>query len=184
MYISVMRYGLRATNPLEWIVLHAKKVPLPILDVIVAPIQTRTLIAAERVGLLTALSDGPACLGALAARLTLDSECLGLVLRVLRAMDYVEQTADEWRLSDLGERYFGKASNESYHAFVEYGAPNWKMVDQPHSMRRKVRLLRAAEARSVSCAERSPYRLRSCGRRTVPVAVKSARDPKSTRRAP
>jgi SAM-dependent methyltransferase len=108
----------------------AKKVPVPVVDVIVAPIQTRALIAAERVGLLAALSEGGATLGALAERLTLDAECLGLVLRTLRAMDYVERRGDEWRLSRQGARYFGKGARESYHAFVAYGAPNWSMIDQ------------------------------------------------------
>jgi SAM-dependent methyltransferase len=45
-------------------------------------------------------------------------------------MGYVEQHADAWQLSSLGERYFGKGAVEPYHGFVEYGASHWGMLDQ------------------------------------------------------
>jgi SAM-dependent methyltransferase len=128
--MAAMRFGIRPQNPIEWIALQTKKIPAPILDVIVGPLQARAWIAAERVGLFAALAEGAASAGELAARLKLDAECLALVLRVLRAMEYAELSGERWQLSELGERYFGKDAPESYRAFVAYGGPQWDLIER------------------------------------------------------
>jgi 2-polyprenyl-3-methyl-5-hydroxy-6-metoxy-1,4-benzoquinol methylase len=128
--VEIMRYGIRPSDPLEWFALYTKKIPVPILDVLLGPLQARVLMTAGKVGLLAALADGSAASQELAERLELDVECLGLVLRVLRAMGYVELRSSTWKLSKLGERYFGNQAEESYRAFVEYGPPQWTMIER------------------------------------------------------
>ncbi|MBX7192569.1 MAG: methyltransferase [Sandaracinaceae bacterium] len=125
-----MRYGAVATNPPEWFALQMGMVPLPILDTLLGPIQGRALIAAERLGLFEALSAGPATAEALAKTRGLDRECTTLVLRLIRAMGYVDLADGRFALSKLGEAHFGRAARESYRAFVEYGLPQWEMVSR------------------------------------------------------
>lgn len=125
-----MRFGAAATNLPEWLAMKMGLVPLPILDVLIGPLQARALIAAERTGVLDRLAEGPATAAEVARARSLDEECTGLLLRVLRAMGYVELRDGTFSLTEPGERYFGRAARESYRAFVEYGLPQWQMVDR------------------------------------------------------
>jgi hypothetical protein len=129
-----MRYGAVETNLGEWLALKLGKVPLPILDVLLGPLQARALIAAGKTGVLGRLARGPATTEALARELTLDAECLRLVLRVLRAMGYADLrhgagAESTWSLTAIGKRHFGEDAEERYDAFVDYGPPQWTMVE-------------------------------------------------------
>ncbi len=125
-----MRFGADATNVPEWFAMKMGLVPLPILDVVIGPVQARALVAAERTGVLEHLSRGAATAAEIARAQGLDEECTTLVLRVLRAMGYVKLDGTAFALSDNGEKYFGRAAREPYRAFVEYGLPQWQMVDR------------------------------------------------------
>lgn len=123
-----MRYGATPRNFGEWMAFRLGKVPVPILDVVLAPVQMRALVAAERAGVLRRLARGGATTSVLAKELSLDGECLRLTLRVLRSMGYAELSGERWELSAFGRRHFGERAEESYAAFVEYGAPQWEMI--------------------------------------------------------
>ena len=73
-----MRYGVIPTRFIEWLALLLGKAPLPVFDSLLAPVQARALIAAQRAGVLTRLGRGPASVQGLAHELSLDAECLGL----------------------------------------------------------------------------------------------------------
>jgi hypothetical protein len=93
--------------------------------------QARALIAAHRAGVLTRLDRAPAATDELARELSLDAECLGLVLRLLAAMGYVEHVSGtRWRLTRVGARHFGARASSPCAAFVEYGAAQWDIVEQ------------------------------------------------------
>jgi hypothetical protein len=124
-----VRYGAVQTNIGEWVALKLGKVPLPILDVLLGPLQARALIAAGKTGVLGRLARGGATTEALARELTLDAECLRLVLRVLRAMGYADFRGSTWSLTAIGKRHFGEDAAERYDAFVDYGPPQWTMVE-------------------------------------------------------
>lgn len=126
-----MRYGVIPTRLIEWLALRLGKAPLPVFDSLLAPVQARALIAAQRAGVLKELGRAPASTDALARALSLDAECLGLVLRLLRAMGYVERRpGDLWRLTRLGVRHFGARASSPCDAFVEYGPTQWAIVEQ------------------------------------------------------
>ena len=129
-----MRYGSIASNVGEWLAFRLGKAPLPILDVLLGPIQARALVTAGEVGLLDRLARGSFTTPALATELGLDPECLRLVLRVLRAMGYVELRTGTWSLSAIGKRHFGAEAPERYDAFVGYGGPQWKMIENLRSV--------------------------------------------------
>ena len=125
-----MRYGTIASAVGEWLALKLGKIPLPILDVVIGPTQARALMAAGRAGVLARLARGPVGTEPMARELALDPECLRLLLRVLRAMGYVELERGSWLLTPAGLRYFGPAASERYDAFVSYGPPQWTMIEQ------------------------------------------------------
>jgi O-methyltransferase domain len=125
-----MRYGTNASNVGEWLALKLGKVPLPILDVVLAPLQSRALMVAVRRGILQRLARAAATTDALASDLALDRECVGLVLRLLRSMGYLEIDDNTWALSAVGRRYFGEDASEPYSAFVEYGPAQWEMIEK------------------------------------------------------
>lgn len=129
--VEGMRYGSQATNVGEWVAFRLGKVPVPILDLLLGPLQSRALIAAGNAGVFERLALGSAHVEALAKELALDAECLRLVLRVLRAMGYVELRQDHtWELSALAKRHFGGGAPEPYEDFVAYGPPQWNMIEK------------------------------------------------------
>lgn len=125
-----MRYGLAASNPAEWLAFKVVDLPLPILDALVGPIQARALMAAQTAGVFRKLGRGPATAAKLADDLALDAECVRLLLRVLRGMGYVTLDAGTWSLSSAATRWFGEQAKESYAAFLDYGPPQWKMIER------------------------------------------------------
>ncbi|MDB4975882.1 MAG: O-methyltransferase family 2 [Myxococcaceae bacterium] len=124
-----MRYGTIPTRAAEWLALRLGQVPTPMLDTLLGPMQTRTLLAAQRFGLLARLSSR-ASVSTLARELALDEECLGLVLRVLQAMRYVRKRGDTWELSRHGRRYFGPGAPKPCSAFIEHAASQWTMMER------------------------------------------------------
>lgn len=131
-----MRYGVAPTNLTEWVGLKVVRVPvpLPVADTILGPLQSRALIVAEQTGVLRKLSRGPATVKTLAEHLALDPECLRLVLRVLRGMGYVASSgspsAQSWSLTRAAKRWFGERAKEPYEAYVQYGPPQWRMIER------------------------------------------------------
>lgn len=116
---------MHVSTLLEWVANKARKIPVPILDVIVGPVQAQALIAAVRYGLFRELAQGPLSQAELAQRCKVDEECLGLVARVVRAMGYLELDAGAYRLSATGRYYFGPDAPEPYSDFVAFGLAQW-----------------------------------------------------------
>ena len=125
-----MRYGIIATRAAEKLALLLGKVPTPMVDAVLAPMQTRTLMVAQRCGLLTRLGAGPASVSMLASELSLDEECLGLVLRVLQVMEYAAVERGQWRLSRQGQRFFGPRAALPCSAFLEHAYSQWTMMER------------------------------------------------------
>jgi hypothetical protein len=118
------------TRWVERLALRLGQAPQPVLDTLLAPLQARALMAAQRAGVLARLDRAPAPAATLARELGLDAECLTLVLRVLCAMGYVVQRGTIFRLSALGRRHFGARASAPFAAFVDYGPPQWTMIEQ------------------------------------------------------
>jgi hypothetical protein len=125
-----MRYGTIPRGLKERLAAWIGAVPYPMLDVLVAPIQARALIAAERAGVFKALSDGPSTTKELASRLSLDLSCLDLVLRVVSSMGYVKGRSRKWSLSPLGRKHLGVGAKVPFGDFVAFGAPQWDWISR------------------------------------------------------
>lgn len=125
-----MRYGTIPTDLKERLATLLGVVPYPMLDVLVAPLQARALIAAQRSGVFNALAEKEAPTHLLGSRLKLDQSCLELVLRLLASMGYVKRRASAWSLTRMGRRHFGPGAPRSLGDFVAFGAPQWNWIGQ------------------------------------------------------
>ena len=125
-----MRYGTIPKGLKENLAVIFGVVPYPMLDVLVAPLQARALIAAERASVFRMLGEGPTTTAPVAARLNLDESCLELVLRVLASMGYVKRRGGLWSLTRLGLRHFGPTASSAFGNFVAFGAPQWEWISR------------------------------------------------------
>lgn len=125
-----MRYGTIPKGLKESLAALLGVVPYPVLDVLVAPIQARALIAASRASIFQALGEGAASTSDLARHLALDESCLDLVLRLLASMGYVKRRASAWSLTRLGLKHFGPAAPNPFGDFVAFGAPQWEWISR------------------------------------------------------
>jgi SAM-dependent methyltransferase len=125
-----MRYGTIPKGLKERLATVLGVVPYPMLDVLVAPMQARALIAAERAGIFKALGEERASTPALAKRLGLDGSCLDLVLRLVSSMGYVQRRGSAWSLSPLGRKHFGVGAPRPFGDFVAFGAPQWDWISR------------------------------------------------------
>jgi cyclopropane fatty-acyl-phospholipid synthase-like methyltransferase len=125
-----MRYGTIPKGLKEYLADFLGVVPHPMLDVLVAPLQARALIAAERASVFRMLGEGSATTAEAARRLNLDESCLDLVLRLLSSMGYVKRRGGLWSLSRLGQKHFGPKAPNPFANFVAFGAPQWEWISQ------------------------------------------------------
>jgi SAM-dependent methyltransferase len=123
-----MRYGTIPEGLKESLAAFLGVVPYPMLDVLVAPLQARALIAAERASVFSSLASQPATSGELAKSLSLDLSCLDLVLRLLASMGYVKHRDAVWSLTRLGRKHFGPGAPNPFGDFVSFGAPQWEWI--------------------------------------------------------
>jgi len=125
-----MRYGTIPKGLKERLAVLLGVVPHPMLDVLVAPVQARALIAAARASVFKALGEKDEDTAGLARRLGLDESCLDLVLRLLASMGYVKRRASLWSLTRLGLKHFGPAAPSPFGDFVAFGAPQWEWISR------------------------------------------------------
>ena len=125
-----MRYGTIPRGLKERLATVLGVVPYPMLDVLVAPVQARALIAASRASVFKALGEKAAGTADLARGLALDESCLDLVLRLLASMGYVKCRASLWSLTRLGLKHFGPEAPNPFGDFVAFGAPQWEWISR------------------------------------------------------
>ena len=125
-----MRYGTIPRGLKERLAAFFGVVPYPMLDVLVAPLQARALIAASRASVFKALGDLKASTPDLARRLALDESCLDLVLRLLASMGYVKRRGSDWSLTRLGLKHFGPSAPNPLEDFAAFGAPQWEWISR------------------------------------------------------
>jgi hypothetical protein len=123
-----MKYGTIPENIFESLALLAGRVPVPLLDAIYSLMKARSLMAGVRLGVFTALADGPRTAAEVAAARSLDAECTGLLLRMLTFSEYVEQEGDRFSLGALGRRYMLPGAPKELWGFCEWNYTQWDFV--------------------------------------------------------
>jgi SAM-dependent methyltransferase len=127
-YALPVRYGTIPKGVKERLAALLGAVPYPMLDVLVAPVQARALIAASRTSVFKALGEQARSSADLARALVLDESCLDLVLRLLASMGYVKRRDSVWSLTRLGLKHFGPHASNPFGDFAAFGAPQWDWI--------------------------------------------------------
>ncbi len=105
-------------------------VPEPIFDSYVALMQARTLMVAWKVGIFDALEAGPAPAAALAQRLGVTEDGLGVVLPALHALGYLTaEGEDTFALSGKGRRTLTRDGRRSVVDWMAFCEDMWEAFD-------------------------------------------------------
>jgi hypothetical protein len=124
-----MKYQLVADNPIEQQALESGLVPLPVLDTLLPVVQVRAIMAGVHLGIFEALGKGSATADEVARSLSLDAECVGLLLRVLVCAGYVTREADEYRLTELSQHTLLADSRRTLSGVVEWSYFEWNWIE-------------------------------------------------------
>ncbi len=124
-----MRYQLVASNPMEEKALGAGKVPVPVFDTLLPIIQSRAIVAGVRLKIFERMGGEAHTVGYLAQSLSLDGECLELVLRVLVCAGYVTRHGDEYRLTELAQSTLLPDSDTRLSGMVEWNCFTWAWIE-------------------------------------------------------
>jgi predicted O-methyltransferase YrrM len=110
--------------------LESGKFPLPVLDTLLPLVQTRAIMAAGRLGIFDGIGHESRTAGQLAHALSLDAECLELVLRVLQCAGYVTLERNQYRLTELARNTLLPDSPSKLSAYVEWSYFQWGWIEQ------------------------------------------------------
>jgi SAM-dependent methyltransferase len=124
-----MKYQIVATNPNEEQALQSGNVPLPVLDTFLPVVQARAIMAAVHLGIVAAFGHDTRTAKELAHSLSLDSECLELLLRVLQCAGYVTSHRNQYRLTELAENTLLADSPSRLSTFVEWSYFQWGWIE-------------------------------------------------------
>jgi hypothetical protein len=124
-----MRYGVIPTRLAERLALWIGRVPLPIADCLLPLMQTRSLMAAVRLGIADALAAGEHEAGGIATRCDLDSGTVEMLLRVLASARYVSARRGRYRLSALGRRTLVRGAPDEARGYVLFNYVQWEFIE-------------------------------------------------------
>jgi predicted O-methyltransferase YrrM len=125
-----MKYQLVPDNPMEEKALKSSPVAKPLFDPFLPPIQARSIMAGVRLGIFKAIGQRTRPAEEIARELSLDSECLQLLLRVLTCAGYVNQQGDQYRLTELTRMTLLPDSPVQLSGWVEYNYVHWNVIDK------------------------------------------------------
>lgn len=124
-----MKYGIIPENIVERIVLMMGKVPLPVIDVLFTLMKARVLMAGVSLGIFEAMREGWHTVPDLAQKLSLDQECLRMLLRTLVFGEYLQQRGNEFSLSKNGKRFLVSDSAMDFSGYVLWNYTQWDFVE-------------------------------------------------------
>ncbi|MFH8984960.1 class I SAM-dependent methyltransferase [Streptomyces varsoviensis] len=100
-----MRFGLMASNPLEWLLVKFNLIARPVLDTQVAGTYVHVIMAAVKVGLFDALAAGPATAEKIAAGCGTHPDSTAKLLPALASSGYLRARGDQYELSPLSRKW-------------------------------------------------------------------------------
>jgi len=128
-----MRYGMKPQGLLERVAVWLGRVPAPAVDVLVPLVQARAIMAAVRLGIVTALDSRAGSVAELSSRLGLDCGGTALVLRVLSAAGYVSCRRGSYRLTPLARRTLLPGGAQPCSDLVRFNYSQWNFVRELES---------------------------------------------------
>lgn len=124
-----MKYGVIPTNLVERLALATGKIPVPLIDAIYSLMKARAIMAGVKLGIFEALRDGRRTVDDLARALTLDRECLDLLLRTLVLCEYLIQEDGGYALSKLASRTMVIGAKTEFYGFLLWNYTQWDLIE-------------------------------------------------------
>jgi len=112
-------------NPVEWLLNKANVIPFPVADTFVAMIQTRTIMAAARLGVFASLSKGPNSAAELARNLSCKERGIKALLDALVGCGYAVESQGQYRLSRRARKWLGTDSPHSIINYINFKYYTW-----------------------------------------------------------
>src|SRR5512147_484596 len=135
-----MRYGLIPTRVAERLAAWFGRVPVTIGDCLLPLLQTRSLMAAVRLGIVDALGRREMPAPEVARACGLDADSVEMLLRVLVSARYISMrppSADRqarYRLSPLGLRALLPGGSVEARGYVQWNYVQWDLVENLESL--------------------------------------------------
>ncbi len=124
-----MKYGPIPTTIPEHLALLLGRVAVPVLDANFSVLKARSLMAGVRLGVFEALRERHQSAQQLAGLLSLDADCLELLLRVLVDAEYLVQRDDRYGLSKLGRRTLTAGAAKELVGYVLWSYTIWEFAE-------------------------------------------------------
>ena len=123
-----MKYRAVPDTQGEATALASGQFALPVVDLMMPLLQTRSLMAGVRLGLFEALHVGAGTATDVARELSLDAEGVELVFRVLVCAGYLVRTGDRYALTDLARKHMLRNGPLSLSGFAEFNYLSWEWI--------------------------------------------------------
>jgi 2-polyprenyl-3-methyl-5-hydroxy-6-metoxy-1,4-benzoquinol methylase len=114
---------------MERVALACGKVPVPVLDAVLGPLQTRAIMTGVSLGVFEALRDGANTAAGLALQLGLDTRALDLLLRTLVMSDYLVQRGDSYALSPMGRKTMVTDAPMQMVGYLRFNYAQWEFIE-------------------------------------------------------
>jgi SAM-dependent methyltransferase len=141
-----MRYGLIPTRLAERFAVWFGRVPVPIGDCLLPLLQTRSLMAAVRLGVVDALGRRETAAADVARSCGLDPDAVEMLLRVLVSARYVSMRTEparhsgpaqtRYRLSPLGVRTLLPGGALDARGYVQWNYVQWDLIEKLENLLR------------------------------------------------
>ena len=125
-----MKYQMVPENPMEEKALKSSPAARPLFDPFLPPLQARSIMAGVRLGIFKAIGQKARTAEELSQELSLDAECLELLLRVLTCAGYVTCQGNRYSLTELTRMTLLPDSPMQLSGWVEYNYIHWNVVDK------------------------------------------------------
>jgi predicted O-methyltransferase YrrM len=125
-----VKYRLVGDHQIEEEYLQTGMVPRPLFDVFLPVLQARSIMAGVRLGIFKAIAHEAMAVKELARMLSLDAECVELLMRVLVCAGYVNRQGDKYRLTVLARNTLLPDSPIPLSWFVEFNYQQWDAVNR------------------------------------------------------
>jgi len=131
-----MRYGIIPTRLAERLALWFGRVPVGVADSFFPLVQTRSLMAAVRLGIAEAIGTSETSAAEIARSRNLDAGAVDMLLRVLVSAGYLSVTRRSsnkpafYRLSSLGRRTLLPGSPLESRGYVMWNFVQWNLVEK------------------------------------------------------
>jgi hypothetical protein len=124
-----MKYKLVAENPIEEEALRSHLAMRALFDPFLPVLQARSIMAGVHLGVFQALGDEACTADRLAQTLSLDGECLSMLLRVLECAGYVARDEDKYSLTGLSKATLLQGAPMQLSGWVEHNYIQWASIE-------------------------------------------------------